>query len=982
MKHTTRTLTAMLVLLAILCSVMTSCFSSPSGSQIPGGGEQTPKSALELTYTVEGGKNVLTVSSAEDSTIYEGFLNQSDNTTVGDAVSAADIQVLRIGEGVVYLEQTSDLTALETVDIIDGEELTIDGYAFFYNTQLKLLLIGGTAPALKDEFLRLPQDRVMSVEYKDGATPYKTKYLYGGHPVKFESNAAIPDMTLEDYALETVREAKLLAKKIFERYTGSKDFLYMPYSQEISDWAKIKEFTLELTENATTDEEKIEVIYDYIVENITYSDYALDYAPYRVLTEGVAVCAGYVGLMHDMLASVGIASFYTNGFTLTTPNLTVEMAISGRKNIDEGHAVLAVLSAAGEVSFYDPTNGAVFPDASKNMTDEALAARMLIAEVESLEVMIEGVDFTLYTDSGIEFLAEDGYIYTAHDGEFFYNIGSTGDVRNYWLSQRVSCATDGDNVYADGSLQPAGTVFTEGLLIDDGVNPVFALANGHVIRAEAAFAFAQLENEVYGKNISLPLGRLIAEDGVLYLAGEADSGTCLAVGYYGTSGDVVIPATVQGKTVRGIDHSAFTFAKFESLTVSEGIGFLYEWALDNCFNLEYLSLPASLVPGTPNGPDEIWPLKFNGLTSLREINVADDNPYLTVVDGVLYDKEMTTIICYPAMKEGDSFTIPESVKTIGARAFAHTQLTEVVFNEGLETVCTEAFAYSHIKDVTLLNGVNYESGVFWYSCLESVSFEEGITEIPSYTFYGCQSLQEVNFPTTLNKIGAVSFSLCTAIYKMEIPEGVEVIEKFAFSSAAKLVELTLPETLTEIGEDAFDYCDKLYHVINNSPLQLTAGDVSHGRVAYNALQISSGNADSVLHFTDDGFIFYLSEWGNSLVGYLGDATDLVLPENVLGESYTLAVGAFAGNTEWGMQTTSPDAYYSYSFASSHPTMHIRSVTIPKMITEIPQHAFTGWAALETVYYLGTEEEALDVIVDYSENGNREFGEAEVVYLGE
>ena len=217
---------------------------------------------------------------------------------------------------------------------------------------------------------------------------------------------------------------------------------------------------------------------------------------------------------------------------------------------------------------------------------------------------------------------------------------------------------------------------------------------------------------------------------------------------------------------------------------------------------------------------------------------------------------------------------------------------------------------------------------------------------------------------------------------MEIPEGVEIIERFAFSSAAKLVELTLPETLSEIQESAFDYCDKLYHVINNSTLQLTPGDASHGGVAYNAIQISSGNADSVLHFTDDGFIFYLSESGNLLVGYLGEASDLILPESVLGESYVLATGAFAGNDEWGMQTTSPDAYYSYSFATSHPTMHIRSVTIPKMISQIPQHAFTGCAALETVYYLGTREEWAEVFVDYSENGNRELGDAHTVYLGE
>ena len=981
MKHTTRSLLAIVLLLAMLCSALYSCGASQS--EKPGGAPDgdpqlpRPEAPLTLTYTVEEGKNVLTVTSDEDSTLSYEFWNQKGNTVVGDAVAPSAIQVLRIGEGIAVVESVTGLSGMETVDIVDGEGLILGGYSFMESISLKTILIGGKAPTLFYEFLRIPQDHTVVVEYKEGATPYKTKYTYGGLPVVFESTAAIPDMSLEEYALATVQEAKLLAPKIaalFEK--GQKDFLYMPYSNEIGEWAEIKKFALDLTKDATTEQEKVDLIYDYIVANIVYSDDAEAYEPYKVLTEKQAVCAGYVGLMHDMLSALGIASFYMNGYTLGTPGLTVENAITAQGEIEEGHAVLSVVWQDGTVAFYDPTWGVASPDANKNMTEEALAARMVVTEVETLEVMVEGVDFTLYRGSAIQFLADDGYIYNAEQGEFMINLAGAGDVRNYWLSQRIWISTDDTNRYASGSYQPAGTVMNGGLFLE-GDNPMFSLASGIQVAVEKAFGFVELECETYGKTFTVDDGqRVFGEDGVIYVGDDRLS----VAGYYGLDGALTIPATVRGKKVWGVNFSALQFTNaLRSITLAEGIEHLYEWSLDNCFNLEHISLPSTLIPGSPNGP-ETWPMTFRHLTSLKTIEVAEGNPYLTAVDGVLYNKDMSILMHYPAMREGESFTIPASVKEIGSNAFSHTQLTEIVFPEGLEKVGADAFAHSHIKEITVRADVVYGYSAFEYSWLEEVKIEEGVTRIENYWFNGCQSLQKINFPTTLTEIGSSAFMNCTALYKLELPEGLRTVERFAFSGAARLVELTLPSTLTEIGENAFA-CNLLYHVINNSALPLSCGSNAYGEVAAEAVKISKGNVPSDMRFTEDGFIFYVNEETVLLVGYVGEATDLVLPETFEGKTYVLAKGAFAGNAEWGWNTTA-DRFYSYAYASWHPTMGIRSVTIPKTITIIPEHAFTGWASLETVYFFGTEEEAAGVLVDYNRGGNREFRDAEKVFWGD
>ena len=981
MKHTARSLFALILLLAMLCSSLAACFSSPgerpSGPSEGPSGPPTPQAPLTLTYTVEEGENVLTVTSEEPSTIDYNSLMQDRNTVVGDAVSLSRITVLRVGEGVFSLQSASALSRLMTVDILDGKDLVIDGYAFFNNEELTTLLLGGEAPTLWQELLRLPQDHRLTVTYKEGATPYKTKYMFGGHPVAYESTAAIPDMSLEEYALATVREAKLLAPGIVALFDkGQKDFLYMPYSNEIGEWAKIKKFALDLTKDATTEQEKVDLVYDYIVANIAYHDDATDYEPYKVWMEKQAVCAGYVGLMHDMLSALGIASFYTNGYALGTAGLTVECAIAAQEDIEEGHAVLSVVWQDGTVSFYDPTWGVASPETNKNMTDGALAARMVVTEVETLEVMIEGVDFTLYEGSRIQFLGDDGYLYVSEYGKMMFNLASTGDVRNYWLSQRVWIATESTNQYVNGSYHPAGTIMNGGLFLE-GDNPMFSLAGGIQISVEKVFGFVELECKTYGKTLTVADGRnVFGEDGVIYVGNDMLS----VVGYYGLDDTLTIPATVRGRKVWGVNFSALQFTNaLRSITLSEGIEHLYEWSLDNCFNLEHISLPSTLIPGSPNG-DETWPMTFRHLTSLKTIEVAEGNPYLTVVDGVLYNKDMTILMHYPAMREGESFTIPASVKEIGQNAFSHAQLTEVIFPEGLETVAASAFAYSHIKKLTVRADVTYGSGAFEYSWLEEVTLEEGVARIDSYLFNGCQSLQKVNFPSTLTEIGSSAFMNCTALYKLELPEGLSTVGRFAFSGAARLVELTLPSTLTEIGENAFG-CNLLYHVINNSVLSLSCGSHAYGEVAVKAVKISKGNVPSDMRFTEDEFIFYVNGENVLLVGYVGKATDLVLPETFEGKTYTLAEGAFAGNAEWGWNTTA-DRFYSYAFPSWHPTMGIRSVTIPKTITNIPKHAFTGWVSLETVYFLGTEEEAQSVYVNYEQGGNREFGDAEKVFLGD
>ncbi|MBQ6796004.1 MAG: leucine-rich repeat protein [Clostridia bacterium] len=127
---------------------------------------------------------------------------------------------------------------------------------------------------------------------------------------------------------------------------------------------------------------------------------------------------------------------------------------------------------------------------------------------------------------------------------------------------------------------------------------------------------------------------------------------------------------------------------------------------------------------------------FMNKAKLTAINVDSANKYLTSVDGVLYTKDMATLLAYPAGRSDESFTLPEGVKTIGEYAFAYSKnLTSVDLGDELINICSWAFEGSGIKSVAIPETVTVlVRGAFWTPSLETVSFGTHITSIEQNAF--------------------------------------------------------------------------------------------------------------------------------------------------------------------------------------------------------------------------------------------------------
>ena len=94
----------------------------------------------------------------------------------------------------------------------------------------------------------------------------------------------------------------------------------------------------------------------------------------------------------------------------------------------------------------------------------------------------------------------------------------------------------------------------------------------------------------------------------------------------------------------------------------------------------------------------------------------------------------------------------------------------------------------------------------------SVTVEEGITSIGSYTFYFSSALKRVTIPSTVTSIGSTAFGNCTSLTDVTLSEGLTELGDNVFMGCTSLESITIPESVTSIESFAFANCEKLDNV--------------------------------------------------------------------------------------------------------------------------------------------------------------------------
>ena len=168
-----------------------------------------------------------------------------------------------------------------------------------------------------------------------------------------------------------------------------------------------------------------------------------------------------------------------------------------------------------------------------------------------------------------------------------------------------------------------------------------------------------------------------------------------------------------------------------------------------------------------------------------------------------------------------SITIPNSIKSIGERAFMMTSLTSVHIPNSVQSMGTYAFAMS--------------------TQLSEVTFQENsqLNEISDYAFMNCGLIEEINIPKSVTRVGEYAFALVGRLSSLTFEEGslLQDIDSFAFAMAADIEELILPEGLLTIADSAFINLAKLTNLVIPSTVTSIGASAFAGTYMLNAVYI-------------------------------------------------------------------------------------------------------------------------------------------------
>ena len=311
-------------------------------------------------------------------------------------------------------------------------------------------------------------------------------------------------------------------------------------------------------------------------------------------------------------------------------------------------------------------------------------------------------------------------------------------------------------------------------------------------------------------------------------------------------GAITIPSEIDGKPVTSIGDGAFDRCTgLTSITIPNSVTSIGNEAFQNCRSLTSITIPDSV---TSIGYDP-----FKSCNKLNQINVGSANTAYSSVNGVLFNKNKTELIRYPAGKVDISYAIPDSVTSIGDSAFSWcSSLTSITIPDGVTSIGSFAFfRCSSLTSITIPDGVTSIGSAAFYFChsLTSITIPNSVTSVGDEAFCDCYSLTSVYIsdiaswcgiafdgscsnplrggaslylngklvtdliiPNSVTNIGSYAFYHCSSLTSVTIPNSVTSIGYQAFSDCSSLTSITIPDSVTSIGINAFYYCDSLTSV--------------------------------------------------------------------------------------------------------------------------------------------------------------------------
>ena len=372
-----------------------------------------------------------------------------------------------------------------------------------------------------------------------------------------------------------------------------------------------------------------------------------------------------------------------------------------------------------------------------------------------------------------------------------------------------------------------------------------------------------------------------------------------------------------------------TDENFSTYDIHQDTMFIGGSAFEYCTSLE------SIIIG--NGVKSIGFAAFGGCTSLESITlpcVFDRFGYIFGALGYIggTSTQQSRVYCIPTSLKSVTLTIGD----IPDSAFCNcSMITNVTIENAVNSIGDSAFENCKgLTKLTILGAPIIEKDAF--SACNSALYTEyaygKYVKANNNPYAILHTLTNKNRSTyeihkdTEFVVGS-AFNNCAKLTGITIPDKVKTIGNSAFAGCISLTSVTIGTAIEAIGTSAFSNCYKLVEIINQSSLNIQAGSKDYGDVAYYAKEVHAEES-KIDHVGD--YLFYTYDNVHYLLGYVGNDTDIKLPNSYKGESYEI---------------------YQYAFYNRDD---LTSVVIGNSVESIGSSAFSGCNSLMSIKYRGTK----------------------------
>ncbi|MDR1326357.1 MAG: leucine-rich repeat domain-containing protein [Treponema sp.] len=392
-------------------------------------------------------------------------------------------------------------------------------------------------------------------------------------------------------------------------------------------------------------------------------------------------------------------------------------------------------------------------------------------------------------------------------------------------------------------------------------------------------------------------------------------------------------------SVTSIGEDAFARTRLTSVTIPNSVTSIGEGAFAETSSLTSVTISNSVT--------SIGARAFVGCSRLTAITVDVQNARFSSVDGVLFSKDMKTLVVYPGGKS-PHYTIPNSVTSIGERAFYKTPLTSVTIPNSVTSIGYEAFASTSLTSVTIPNSVtSIGERAFNETPLTSITIPNSVTSIGNYAFYATR-LRSIAIPSSVTSIGYeafASYSRLTAITVDVQNSRFSSVDGVLFSKDLKTLiaypggkspAYTIPNSVTSIGNYAFARTQLTSVMIPNSVTSI-------GKGAFSGTQLTSVIIPNSVTSIDD--------WAFASTSL----TSVTIPNSII----SIGEGAFANTSLMSVTIPNSVRYIGYR-AFDHDVEIIRAgseskkdVSVPLEITVVNNTGYTFYSVYISSFGSGT-----------------------------